>query len=262
MYAATTTIIARTGQPLFDIKIPERIRKLYTPPPAPKQEAAPSPTTAPTAEAPTYKVPAHIPPEMHGAYIRTQMRVGIEGLQKTPAPATIPAQATPVPAQAMATAGELPLPTDFDFDFPAPSNAPDDNIPTFSSITFDATPDTENTATTDANNDATAYISDQLTEYLKNNGRPIEIQDQLIISDNLAIACHEDTDFWIADELDWFASGKHRPSPIPQLIDAATNGKTPILYLGSQNILDIEENTKQWQQCGILIITSPDELPQ
>ena len=49
-------------------------------------------------------------------------------------------------------------------------------------------------------------------------------------------------DFWIADEIDWFAPGKQKPSPIVELFTAARdNGVRPILYLAAKNVMDLEK---------------------
>lgn len=83
----------------------------------------------------------------------------------------------------------------------------------------------------------------------------------LIFATDMAIAIHDDTDFWIADADNWFATGKQKPSPIAALLRTADTGRRPVLYLGAQNIMNIDELRENWQADGICVITSPDQLP-
>ena len=258
LYIASTVIIFRNKKPIVDIKIPEFIRRTYAPPPPPAPPALD--TAAPILPDPaeeTYTMPAHLPTELHGAFIRARMHG--ERPQLSDIMHAEPAL-QPVPASAAASADDaMPLPTDFDFD-PIPDATPAfTDVPTFSSITFDEpAPDAP---ATQPDIQPTTTPNNPISEYLTQHNRPAVTEGELIISDNLAIAVHDDPDFWIADDTHWFANGKQRPSPIAALTDAAARGLTPILYMSEQNILDLESNIKKWSDQGILIIHSLDDLP-
>lgn len=63
------------------------------------------------------------------------------------------------------------------------------------------------------------------------------------------------------DENVWFAAGKQTDSPIEELIGLGKqNGLIPVLYLQSQNIMDIESTTEQFEKKGVRVIKSLDEL--
>ena len=63
------------------------------------------------------------------------------------------------------------------------------------------------------------------------------------------------------DDETWFAAGKQIESPINELIDLGKrNGLIPVLYLHSQNIMDIESTTNKFEDMGIRVIKSLDEL--
>ena len=180
----------------------------------------------------------------------------------------------PVPVQAEASADDaMPLPTDCDFD-PIPDATPAfTDVPTFSSITFDEpAPDAP---ATQPDIQPTTTPNNPISEYLTQHNRPAVTEGELIISDNLAIAIHDDPDFWIADDTHWFANGKQRPSPIAALTDAAARGLTPILYISEQNFFEDNEEeepkeksafAKHWWKVllGILgialIVGAPEEM--
>lgn len=76
-----------------------------------------------------------------------------------------------------------------------------------------------------------------------------------------AIATHDDSDFWVADAENWFASGKTKPSPIDAVLVAAKeHDATPVLHLLSENIMDLDALKEKWGGYGILIIKDLGEL--
>lgn len=281
LYVATTMVIARTGKPLFSFKMPERIRKLYAPPPA--QKAAETPTTEKPKPA-TYEMPSHLPTELHGAFMRArshalhapttafstpQISTTTDVTESVPATlATAPTGPAPAPA------GELPLPTDFDFDDTLFDSAPDsppgnfaiNTVPTFSEITFGdnseptAVPATSPAPAPEIATDATTDTDDPVLQFFTSHNRQATIKDELVFCDDMVIATHNDPDFWIADEENWFANGKSRPSPISKLHATATDGLRPILYLAEKNILDIETQIAEWQSSGITVVDNLDTL--
>jgi hypothetical protein len=77
----------------------------------------------------------------------------------------------------------------------------------------------------------------------------------------LAIAVHDDPDFWIADDGDWFATGKQKPSPANEAIAAAAAcGGRAALYLAESNIMNLDALRREWESRGLRVISSLHEL--
>ncbi|MDR0967455.1 MAG: hypothetical protein LBL75_01320 [Rickettsiales bacterium] len=88
-----------------------------------------------------------------------------------------------------------------------------------------------------------------------------EIAIELRGDKKFAIISHDDPDFWIADENEWFAGGKQKPSPIKFVMARAeSENATPVLLLKTKNIMDLESLQKKWESDGILVINDLDEL--
>ena len=259
LYIATTTLIIRTKKPLFTIPVPGFTKKIWSRmqptlinPPTPeapkeeeKKEEAPTP--------PQDDLPAELPSELRTAYIRTRMRITPEQRSAFNQP-TITTQE---PTQPLISIPEpeiedIPLPTDFDLgpiggtDFSA-DNFVNMSAPTFTDITF------EDESTPSA----------PISEHLKANNIAFETIDDIIVTDKHAIASHTDSDFWVCDDDYWFATGKQKDSPIKQVSKIASERNLrPVLFLGSENILNIDTLLKTWESAGITVITTPDELPK
>lgn len=145
----------------------------------------------------------------------------------------------------------FPIPTDFDVE---PSVESEYGVPVFADINFDDDADSDS--------DNVAPIDD-LCEFLNGAGCPATKADNdLITVGNFIIATHGDEDFWVADDENWFAAGKQKPSPIVALQDACSknNALHPILYLGTQNIMDVDVQIEKWRTAGTDIVTDRDEL--
>ena len=147
----------------------------------------------------------------------------------------------------------LPIPTDFD----TPSVVNND-VPVFSDIKFDDD---------DEDDDDEEYETPSAPEYtgiqefLDGAGHKSEILGNLIITGKCAIAVHADDDFWVADDIDWFAAGRQKPSPIVELLNAKKEKDLePILYLGHNNIMDLDTVSEKWRESGIKIVTNSDDL--
>ena len=258
IYISTTAVILRTGKPLITIPLPPIFtRKPAAPEPAP---AAPDPSIVVISPDPV-SLPPDMPAEMRAPYLRAR-RYGVQFPAPKPAATT---DASPTDAgAAQQMPGELPIPTDFDFDSPM-GEVPSFDTPVFSDINFD-TPPQDNTTAAPAQTDApdttdTTTNLAPVTEHLHAMGREFKIVDDLIICDDMVIATHTDPDFWVADDDNWFAAGKTRPSPIMALNAAAGDGgRRAILYLGATNIMDIETLRPQWESEGITIITDLSDL--
>ncbi|MCR5194111.1 MAG: hypothetical protein K6B71_01095 [Alphaproteobacteria bacterium] len=148
----------------------------------------------------------------------------------------------------------LPLPSDFNFD---QGELDKDSVPVFSDINFDDDFDSDD----GEEYDDTQKENTKFFEYVKTLNKNAEIDGNLIICGDTAIAVHTDSDFWVADEIDWFASGKQKPSPILELKKAKSEqNKQAILYLESSNIMDLDKLIPEWESDGIHVVTTLDEI--
>ena len=65
----------------------------------------------------------------------------------------------------------------------------------------------------------------------------------------------------IMDENTWFAAGKQMDSPLDELKEIAKqNDLIPVIYLHSQNIMDIESTINNFENSGIRVVKSLAEL--
>ncbi len=264
MYIATTVVIARTGAPLFTIKCPERIKNFFINAftQTPMDDVAPKNT--PTAEQPqplpdqnTPSVPKDIPGELRVAYARAREHaphmpqsafdLGNMTRATVQKPIIEPTPDTPTP--------DIPIPTDFDI------TDTDDiigDIPQFTDINFDDDDD-DNTEIENVHNMNETVAP--IIKFMESSGMPYTTNDDVVVTNKYAVVAHTDDDFWVADDENWFAAGKTRKSPIAAVLNAAaTNNVQPVIYLGADNIMDIDDLRKQWESAGIRIITDLNEL--
>ena len=277
MYIATTSIILRTKKPLFTIPLPQFMQPVPDDTIKPTQDTEPqNADTAPIVDTTPTPAPKEIPTELRAAFIRARAHSGhapksnfdISNITSSP-------PATPAPQPELQPATELPLPTDFDV---AEDNPFDMGTPTFAPVFSDVNFDND-TGTTDADTDTQAPIENKPTpaptqlpgdvtddlrpvaEYLSAKGIEHTIESGIIFTLQDAIAAHNDPDFWIADDTNWFASGKQKPSPADAVLAAgAARGVRPVLYLGQTNILDLDARRAQWTRDGITVITDLNDL--
>ncbi len=162
--------------------------------------------------------------------------------------------------------GKLPLPDEFEF---ADDTA--DKAPMFSDINFDTMPtftdvkfDDDNDDDTDTDDIPISAAEQQLIQYLSEKNITLEnIENSVVITDKFAIAIHDDDDFWIADEPNWFAQGKQKTSPVSELLNVArSNNKKPIFWLNENNIMDLENKISEWTQSGVTVITDLDQISE
>lgn len=264
LYVATTTIILRTKKPLFEIPVPKFVVRAFAPPAPPKQEEPEVPQKTEPEQKPDI-FPDEMPSELHAAFIRARRSGSIRQTTSTFDNArlsavptidiTTPAAQAASPTQDAAPTNtgatdisDFPLPPDFDIGDEFNDDAP--ALPTFTDINFDEpTPETITPAEPDNN-----PIISQLGNDARADGEFIIYKDNLII-------VHSDPDFWIADDTDWFASGKQRPSPtIAVMARAKELNLKPVLYLAEKNILDINTCIDQWRADGITVITDLADL--
>lgn len=252
LYIATTTLIIRNKKPLITIPTPKiKLPALTQKAPAaepqdPVNQQGDTETPNPQEE----KLPEDLPAELHSAFLRAHNTIGhLEFTSQQPdTQTTAPEGIDP-----------LPLPTDFDIqlnDIPGFDDTTDINTPIFTEINFD---DDKETQTTQSNN--TAGNNQDLIEHLNARKQTFSQIEDVIITKEQAIITHDDDDFWVTDDENWFAAGKTRPSPIATVTKIATeHNLTPVIYLASQNIMDLEQLIPLWQSQGITVITSPSEI--
>lgn len=274
IYIATTTIIVRTQAPLFKIPIPKIFQKIAEKPAA--AEKSESDTAAPTTAQPDVApIPDHLPREMRGAYIRARQHacpppISAFNSDSIPAPtinSTITENKVSEPVPELVAADSLPLPTDFDL---GPDTTSDNmggedllnvSAPVFTEINFDEPASQISDATTPPKTDTP---NNSLMEYLTSHNHTIVETDQdIIITDKFAIAVHDDPEFWVADDNDWFAAGRQKSAPSARLMAAAGGHNVrPILYLAETNILDLDARRAKWESDGITVITELNQLPE
>ncbi len=260
LYIATTTLIIRTKKPLVTIPVPKVPLPKWPTKPTP---ATPTPCDSPdkdiTAEEkttpdqePQPELPAELPPELHGAFIRARSRINIIQIntpQDTSDESIIAPEANDI----------LPLPSDFDIelnDIPGMDDIPSFNVPVFTDINFDQNDTDIPTTTTHDNSDNTDLI-----KFLTENNIEHSIHDDIITTPTHAIITHSDENFWVIDNENWFANGKTRPALQKTITEFANeHNLTPVIYLATQNIMDIDTYIEQWQSDGIIVITSPNKL--
>ena len=271
MYVATTVLTMRNKS--MPIKIP--LPKCFEP--VPKKEE-PEPIAPVVTEQETLpQLHAGVPAEMRESFMRARKNYGVRQMSvfnkpmmvnaigtdaQPPRPVVEKSSAMPV-VESMAremsndgafedvSDGAFPIPADFDVE---PSVESEYGVPVFSDINFD-----------DDNEKDSSSVSpiDDLCEFLTGAGyKPEKIENDLINVNNFVIAVHDDEDFWVADDENWFAAGKQKPSPIVALKNACAenNALYPIMYLATQNIMDADAQTEKWRADGIEIITERDEL--
>lgn len=236
IYISTSTLIIRNKKPLITIPLPKipkfwETKKVETPAPE-KTE------TEETKQDNTSELDENIPPEIRAAFIRAKnhpLNITIEQSESDTIEDNVTADDT-----------TLPLPPDFDITFDSEKTT--DSIPTFTDFLFDTDQDTTNNTS-------------DITEYLNNKNIEFETIDDIIVTKTHAIATHDDSDFWVTDNENWFATGKTKPSPILAVKTIAEqHNVTPVLYLAETNIMDIETLIPQWESDDIIVITDINKL--
>jgi len=270
LYIATTIFTYRKETP---IRIP--LPKCFEPVPKP----APEPVKPLVTEQEVLEeLPVGVPAEMREIFMRAHKNRGVHQMsvfnrpskfEDSPVASTVkntssvePMMATVSTEKSVAPkvvepvteeSSAFPIPTDFD----TPPVREDVDVPVFSEIKFDDDDDDEEESV-DVK-DSPSYAKVQ--EVLSGAGYKTEIVGNLIVVDNFAIAVHDDDDFWVADEIDWFAAGRQKPSPIVELTNIAKEKELkPIMYLGQSNIMDLDKVSEQWRASGIEIVTNTDDL--
>jgi len=274
LYVATTVITVRNEEMPVKLPLPKCLTET---PPAPKPEPVVPVVTA-TETLPPLR--AGVPAEMRETFMRAQKNYGARQMsvfnrQTASAAATAPAAmpagtpvaepvrepiAEPVGAtksEDVAAYGAMPIPTDFDMDAPTGAGS-DVDVPVFADINFD---DDNDGAPSDGGVPADESPIDKVLNFLRGAGVEAQVNGDLIVANGYAIAVHDDDDFWVPDEIDWFAAGKQRPSPIAALRRAREEqGLKPVLYLATDSIMDLDKYSAEWTSDGIKVVKSREEL--
>ena len=271
MYIATTIVIAKTKEPLFTIKIPEFIKHAFQQAPMEEQQTKTETVATPVAKEPETKpdtlapVPETVPSELRVAYARAREHIerttsafDLANATQMSAPQSIE------PKSNTSTPGDIPIPNDFDIDDDLDDMT--NGVPQFKEINFDDD-DVVDISDDDEIDNQLSEISDvantatSIEQYLESKSVSYTVDNDVVLTDKYAIVSHNDNDFWIADNESWFAAGKTRPSPI-ELVKkiAAEHDVQPVLFLGSNNIMDIDNLIPQWENDGIKVITDLKDL--
>ena len=249
IYIATTAIIYRKKEmiikiPLID-KVFEYISKLFSKKAEEKQEDT-TPKEEQKNETNEPEIPNEVPPELRIPYARVKRNLSLTGpvsvynQQKKQTPST--------PESIMENSeNESPIPIPTDFDISESVDTHEESFPMFHDITFDE-PEPEK-----FENATTKYFTEKNIEF--------ETYKQFVATEKYVIYEHNDEEFWIMDDKVWFAAGKQTDSPIDELLSLAKqNNLTPVIYLKSQNIMDIDSTIAGFEKSGIRVVKALDEL--
>ena len=255
LYVATTVIVTRKDEYLItlpQVKIPNIIKTKKIEPKQPEPEQPEQKQSEP--EQPN--IPDEVPHEIRNIYARALRN--LEALQfNTPEPNS---NTTDTQSDTNDNQEPLPLPSDFDISFtdvPGFDNESDETIPVFTDINFNTTEEPDE----DDNSPEHTFDNSTVIAHLKKSGQKYTVNNNVVTTDKFSIITHSDTDFWVPDQDNWFATGKSCPSPIAIIKSAAKSNNTrPVIYLEAQNIMNLETLIPQWESDGIIVITDINKL--
>lgn len=255
IYIATVLIISRKKEPIIKYSIIDfiknillKILKIFTPKKAEKTSTDEPTDTQSKDDEPEY--PSDLPPELRVPYMRAKQNISLTGALSS-FNQDSQQQTTAAESSSEPDASAFPIPSDFDISDTSTESktAPDSIIPTFTDINFDE-PIKPNFP---KKNTIMKYFESKNTEY--------ETYNDYVITRKYLVYDHDDEDFWIMDDENWFASGKQKPSPVKEMVELSKqNDLTPVIYFESENVMDFENTKKNLASNGIRIITTPDEL--
>ena len=255
LYIATTVLIYRNKKPLFTIPL----SKFFGPVPieSEQQKQAPQEIAETQEEVPETKpFPAEMPAELHAAFIKARSNLEFKPIKSNFDISNVISTGGAQPPQneneQESEANIFPLPSDFDFDDSQKETSYESAFPNFTpvfqDINFDDEPEEETP-------------QEKLLNLLISEGKSAKIEDNLVLTDKSVIAVHDDSDFWIADEDAWFASGKQKKSPILNVLEKSKQlNLQPVLYLAQTNIMDLESRKQDWEKQGIKIVFDIKDL--
>ncbi|MCQ2562131.1 MAG: hypothetical protein MJ158_00725 [Alphaproteobacteria bacterium] len=238
IYIATSIIIIRTKKPIIEISLPKFLQKKETK----KTEQENTETKEAVSPEPEQIVyPSDLPRELHIPFSRAKQNIPLNFTMSVFN--KVSEQKPQKPNVNDNITSPIPIPTDFDIPTESDSNTGDnDFMPTWTDVNFDDNDKCENA----------------LTKYFDKNN----IDDgEFISTEKYLIYEHDDKDFWVFDDNMWFAAGKQSPNHIPSLLDTAKFfNLTPVFYMESDNIMNVDKVIENLQKQNILVIKNPAEL--
>ncbi len=213
------------------------------------EESQPEPTPVEqeekTVEAQEPEYPSDLPPELRVPFMRAKNNLPLTGAISI---YNKPDTKSESKIEEISEQSEIPIPMDFDIS-DSINEEMNDSVPTFTDIDFDTPITTEQ----ELENNTTKYLTEKNMEY--------ETYHDFVATEKFVIYEHNDEDFWIMEGDTWFATGKQKDSPIDELIGLAKqNELTPVLYLHSQNIMDIDKVISDFESKGVRVVKDLDEL--
>lgn len=272
LYVATVVIIIKKKKPLITLPVQKiNLQVLFNKKPEPEVDKVVEEEKK-EPENPEKDLPADLPLEMKPIFLRAKQNL----LFMQQSGGTAPDGAAEAQQAVLDVVDALPVPTDFDIDFSddETNDGDDDDFgmslfgggaPVFKSLSFDS--DNSSDAIEESSggefSNSVDNISDnsQLLKFLLDAKRDFKTEENIVLTEKLAIATHSDTDFWVADNENWFAAGKVCESPIIAAKRMAEKyGLVPAIYLQEKNILNIDDLIVQWQKDGLVVITDLSEI--
>lgn len=254
IYIATTLTVIRNNEMLIKIPFIEKAFNFIHDKLINKKIEEPTPETSDAEQDSESQIeyPSDMPTELRVPFIRAKKNMPLTGaisvFNKTKDPTSNNEQTD--------SQNDMPIPLDFDISDSLESN----DMPIFKDIDLDKELDkaldyTSSTPVTDKK------LTNTATKYFDNKKVKYETYNNFVVTDKYVVYDHNDGDFWIMDEESWFASGKQIDSPIPELLQIAkTNDVIPIIFLESENIMDYPGTVDNFENAGIRVIKSMEEL--
>lgn len=268
LYFATMIIIVRQKKPLIEVslsnvKLPAALKKKPVKE-IEKQEDEPEQKEEKTEN----KLPDDLPLEMKPIFLRAQQNLLF--LQQTGG--SLPDKSHKNDDDLNDLVDMLPVPSDFDLSLDDDQDETleaydseqammfDTGVPNFKTIDFasDNSDDKDKNIFEKANS---CVDNSKLVRHLSDKKIPFELDADVVVTNNFAIATHSDQDFWVPDDENWFAAGKVCESPIAVAKRVAMKyGVAPAVYFQAKNILDIDKLFVGCKSDGVLVVTNLDDL--
>lgn len=247
LYIATTLITYRKKELIIPIPFSQTISKIFS-----KKTEEPEKTPENPEPEPEQTIdpefPSDLPPELRVPFQRVKNRLPLTSGVSVYNKPSVATQKTTEPKTKPDDTSSIPIPMDFDISDTIEPTMPD-SVPTFKDLDFDIPIATEK------------ELENNTTKYFKDKNIDFETYQNFVATEKFVIYEHNDEDFWIMDGDSWFAAGKQIDSPVKELIDLATqNDLTPVIYLASQNIMDIDNTIANFESAGICVVKDLDEL--
>ena len=254
VYIATTIITARKKE--YVIKIPfidktfEKISKIFTK----KSDKETQNTESESEPEPeqTKLYPDDLPAELRVPFMRAKQNQSLNGAVSVYNQKQQPTNQQTEQSKPESPETPMPIPTDFDMGDSFDTTS-DSSVPMFKDINFDTAFDTPIATEKELENNTTKYLTEHNIEF--------ETYRNFVATEKYLIYEHNDPDFWVMDGDSWFESGKQTDSPTTELIELAKqNDIKPVIYLATQNIMDIDGTIANFESTGIKVVKDLSEL--